>query len=72
MIEFDKDVEMRLRIPAGRYLTTREYADKYHMKVENVRQRVSRGRIRSVVFEGRRLIPEDQERAYEMTKKTNL
>lgn len=57
MIELEKDYEETLFVPAGQYITAREYCAETGEKLSTVRVRISRGKIRSYIFGSKRLIP---------------
>lgn len=58
MIELEEDFVIRETIPAGRYLSMKEYADKYEMKYSTVRRMVSRGKIESYYLAQKRILPD--------------
>lgn len=44
-------------VPAGKYLTMMEFAEKYNLNYATVRKQVSLGKIESYYIEHKRLIP---------------
>lgn len=57
LIEVFEDLVEENRLPAGRYISSKEYAEMTGEKPNTVRVQVSRGKIPSYIFGSRRWIP---------------
>lgn len=57
IIYLEKDVTEENVIPAGYYITVKQYAEYSGKNESTVRSMISRGKIKSYFWEGKRVIP---------------
>lgn len=57
IINLDHDVTEKNFVPAGHYITVKQYAECFGMNESTVRSMISRGKIKSYFLEGKRVIP---------------
>lgn len=57
IIYLDHDVTEENFVPAGHYITVKQYAKCLGMNESTVRSMISRGKIKSYFWEGKRVIP---------------
>ena len=57
IIYLDQDVTEENFVPAGHYVTVKQYAEYYGINESTVRSMISRGKINSYFWEGKRIIP---------------
>lgn len=56
LIELKNDVVMKEKIPKGKYMTVEEYAKFKSINKSTLRSMISRGKIESYLYLGKRLI----------------
>ena len=56
LIKLEEEIKETTVIPAGYYITMKEYAEKYGIPYSTVRKKVSLGTIFSVLIEGKRMV----------------
>ena len=56
LIEVKEAITEKNFIPPGKYITVKEFAEKYHINESTVRSAIARGMIPSCVLDGQRLI----------------
>lgn len=57
LIELKEDYEERIIVPAGKYVSAKEYCNFTGEKLNTVRVRIARGKIPSYSYGAKRVIP---------------